>query len=519
MKEKKRLFTVSKLAKTFDVIAMCAIEYYIIFLILGYLRSIGAFFTIEPDDFYYQMFLNYGERMISVGVLLAIGFVPLLVFEFFAAGHSKGKEEISLIWIDKIPFDILTLIQFIIFGTFGATADSIYLWNPYGIFILDALMAGWSLLFFFYLMSIARRVKAHALWQNNVITFLVKKCIQGGRFIGSIIPSFVNKLILLAILIFSQIFYACFMASAMSGLDLNIYIIFSIVVDAVILYAFWMQKIIFDAVAAIKNGDFTAKIPDETRSKMKGSYRVCAENLNSISDGVQAAAEEKIKSEHLKTELITNVSHDIKTPLTSIISYVDLLNKEHSEEEEKEYLEVLTRQTARLKKLTEDVLEASKADSGNIEVHIEKTSVSEIIGQALAEYEEKLNASGIESIVSVPESLYVMADGRELWRVLRNLLSNVAKYSVPNSRVYIDGRSDGKNGIIEIKNISKEKLNITPDELMERFVRGDSSRHSEGSGLGLDIAKSLMTLMGGDMKLIIDGDLFKVILCLPLANE
>ena len=243
-----------------------------------------------------------------------------------------------------------------------------------------------------------------------------------------------------------------------------------------------------------------------------------AEYLNRISDTVSHAVDEQVKSERLKTELIANVGHDIRTPLTSIINYVDLLGREHTPEQEKEYVAVLSRQTERLRKLTEDVLESSKADSGNVDVHLEKTSVAEIVDQAYGEYEEKMTSANLETVINVPEDLYVTADGKLLWRVLRNLLSNAAKYSAPHSRVYISAQELGDGqAVIEIKNMSREKLNISADELMERFIRGDSSRHSEGSGLGLDIARSLSSLMGGKLNIQIDGDLFKASVVLKTA--
>ncbi|MBR3365436.1 MAG: sensor histidine kinase, partial [Solobacterium sp.] len=215
-----------------------------------------------------------------------------------------------------------------------------------------------------------------------------------------------------------------------------------------------------------------------------------------------------------------NVSHDIKTPLTSIINYVDLLQKEHTPEQEKEYLEVLERQSQRLKKLTEDVVEASKASTGNISVNLAPTNVREISDQALAEYKEKLDEQDLNLIMNMPDTpLYVLADGRLLWRVLRNLLGNIAKYAMPHSRVYFDVVKNDKNIDMIFKNTSRDELNITADELMERFVRGDRSRHTEGSGLGLNIARSLTELMGGTMTLTVDGDLFKVTVSFPAVTD
>ena len=242
------------------------------------------------------------------------------------------------------------------------------------------------------------------------------------------------------------------------------------------------------------------------------------EELTSLQDGLKVAVEKQMRSEHLKTDLITNVSHDIKTPLTSIINYVDLLQKEHTPEEEEKYLEVLSRQSNRLKKLTEDLIEASKASTGNISMELTSIDVKEILEQSLAEYKEKFDANGLEIITDIKdEDIKVRADGNLLWRILNNLYSNINKYALANTRVYIDVSKEDGNALISLKNISREQLNISADELMERFVRGDSSRHTEGSGLGLNIASSLAEIQKGSLKLSVDGDLFKTELRMPLA--
>ena len=226
-----------------------------------------------------------------------------------------------------------------------------------------------------------------------------------------------------------------------------------------------------------------------------------------------------MKSERLKTELITNVSHDIKTPLTSIINYVDLLKKEELTGQAAEYVEVLDRQSRRLKKLTEDLVEASKASTGNIKANLMPTDMGELVSQAVAEYEEKLELAKLEVIVNeTEEPLYAMVDGNLTWRVLSNLLSNACKYSQTGTRVYIDLKKEEAFVTVSMKNISKDALNIPVEELMERFVRGDSSRHTEGSGLGLNIAQSLVNLQKGKFTLEIEGDLFKAYMKFPEAE-
>lgn len=267
-----------------------------------------------------------------------------------------------------------------------------------------------------------------------------------------------------------------------------------------------------DMGAALAAGDLEAQLDTE---KMYFDVKRHAEDLNAIGVGMNKAVEQRLKSERLKTELITNVSHDIKTPLTSIVNYVDLLKKEALSPAAEEYAAVLDRQAQRLKKLTEDLVEASKASTGNMTVNLEPIVVNEIIHQAIGDYDEKLAAGRLEVIVNTYEgNLMALADGRLLWRVLDNLLSNVCKYAMAGTRVYVDlSARDGKV-FLSMKNISRDPLNVSADELMERFVRGDASRHTEGSGLGLNIARSLMDLMGGGFSLSVDGDLFKAELTL-----
>ena len=249
-----------------------------------------------------------------------------------------------------------------------------------------------------------------------------------------------------------------------------------------------------------------------------GTLGNIAASINNISNGINAAVAERTKSERFKTELITNISHDIRTPLTSLITYTDLLKSEGlNSENAPKYLDILIQKSARLKTLTDDLFEASKAASGNIEVHTQTLDLADFIRQLLGELDEKISASGLEFRPNLPEHAFVLADGKLLWRVVDNLLSNVFKYSLPGSRVYIDVAEENGAYRMDIKNISKTPLNIDPSELMERFVRGDESRAGEGSGLGLSIAQSFVLSQGGEFALSIDGDLFKASVRLPKA--
>lgn len=289
----------------------------------------------------------------------------------------------------------------------------------------------------------------------------------------------------------------------------------TVISAAFLLYTGNSFGILLEAAKKMRKGDLNAKVDD---SHLIGCFKDFARELNGLADVVSIAAEKQLKSERMKTELITNVSHDIKTPLTSIINYADLLSKPHTPEEEKIYLEVLSRQSGQMKKLIEDLIEMSKATTGNIPVEITVVDAAEAVNQALGEFSDKLEAAGLTPVVRRPEvSVLMLADGRLAWRALNNLLSNAVKYALPGTRLYVDISETDSTVILSIKNISRSELNVKADELLERFVRGDTSRNTEGSGLGLNIAKSLMELQKGQLELLVDGDLFKVTLVFPKA--
>ena len=278
-----------------------------------------------------------------------------------------------------------------------------------------------------------------------------------------------------------------------------------------ILTKLWYLSYIMDGTERIKNGDIHHKL------KLIGqdNFTTLADNINNIRDGLDKAIDNQLKSERMKSELITNVSHDLKTPLTSIINYIELIKKEEdiSPEYLKDYVNVLDAKSKRLKVLIEDLFEASKASSGNIELNMEKIDLTQLLRQSIGEMEEKLSEANLDLKVNVPEDkTYVRADGRRLYRVLENLLNNISKYSLPNTRVYIDITKNEDAIRLTMKNISSYELNFDPEEIMERFKRADESRNTEGSGLGLAIARDLVNLQGGKFEIDIDGDLFKSII-------
>ena len=267
----------------------------------------------------------------------------------------------------------------------------------------------------------------------------------------------------------------------------------------------------------ISDGELQYKIKTDT---LTGKQKVMAEYINNIGSGLDAAVENSLKKERMQTELITNVSHDLKTPLTSIINYVDLMKRENPTDPKiQEYLRILDEKSQRLKVLTEDVVEASKASTGNIKLEMNDIDFVEMVQQVIGEFEEKFQEKNLTMMVHfTDEPSIIYADGQRMWRVLENVFGNVVKYAMEGTRVYAEISNRNKKVTFSLKNISAQPLNISADELTERFIRGDVARNTEGSGLGLSIAKSLTELQGGEFKLYLDGDLFKVMITFAAKN-
>ena len=494
-------------------------------------------------------------------------FAVLAVYLCCAAGRKPGSEEVHAAGFNCIPLDIyLAGGGLIIFGLLMAIvrfAEAADLFSQ-SIQTLCAgmLMAGYamSLIFVSFCFACAAQFKTPGgyWWRNsvcwrclNLLVKCVKGCFSGcgwlllklpvafaalGRFLLVLLSPLrwlwtqikktcakigksVNRVYSMMPLTWQWLLTGFIMVmllfAALAGRS-NLMVVLSLCACvAVVLYGAYCFGILLESAKRMGKGDLDTKVDDKY---LTGAFRSFAGDLNDLAGVAVVAAQKQLKSERMKTELITNVSHDIKTPLTSIINYVDLLQKPHTPEEEKTYLEVLNRQSQRLKKLIEDLMEMSKASTGNLTADITKLDAVESVNQALGEFADKLEKAQLTPVFRHPEeSVAMMADGRLAWRVLSNLLSNTVKYALPGTRVYIDVMALEGKVIISLKNISRDELNVDADELMERFVRGDDSRNTEGSGLGLNIAKTLMELQKGQLQLLVDGDLFKVTLIFPGA--
>lgn len=442
-------------------------------------------------------------------VLLLTAFVVSFSYLVVTAGKRDGEGKICLCPWDKIPLEVFTVI----IGGLGVVLLEAFRLLHYGETVDDMLASYLSVslgmfLATSYCMSVVVRLKTKTFWRYTLLHYLIKPFRWLGGKMQSNIPLFVKALLLLTGISFLEWMV---IASLVWDDDLLVcFFLFKLVEYPLFILVLYQLDQIKKGGMRVAAGDYGT--PIDTRH-MFWEFKRHAENINNVGNGISLAVEEKMKSERFRTELIANVSHDIKTPLTSVISYVDLIQKEEIENPAvKEYVEVLDRQSQRLKKLIEDLMEASKASSGSLPVHMELCDATVMLTQVIGEFKERTEANNLELIVTSPNPpVNIMADGRHLWRVLDNLMSNICKYAMPNTRVYIDLEQFHGMVIMTFRNISKARLNIDSEELMERFVRGDSSRNTEGSGLGLSIAQSLTGLMNGNIAVQIDGDLFKAI--------
>ncbi len=466
---------------------------------------------------------------IGGGLLLG---VLLLVYLFCAAGRRPKAEGVTANPLDRIPGDLylavctglclllialtISFIEAMLYGS-GFTFGWLI---PIGLCLLA--VASIALGFF---LSVATRIKLNLLWKNTLIWRVLRLLGRGLRWVWRglcrtvrSLPSIGQTALILAGVLLADFLITILLINLWYEEDIELFYWFirALVTASVTIAAALSLRDLRRSCRALAEGSLDA--PVDTH-RMLGGFKTAGEDLNNIRTGMALAVEERMKSERMKTELFTNVSHDIRTPLTSIISYVDLIKKEQPESDVmRSYVEVLDRQSARLKKLTDDLIEASKASSGVLPSTPEPCELGVMLQQCTGEYAEKLAAAALTPVVKHPESpVYILADGRHLARIFDNLLSNACKYSQPGTRLYLTLTEAEGRAVITFRNISRDALNISGDELMERFVRGDRSRHTDGSGLGLSIARSLVELQNGDMKLEVDGDLFKVTLSFAVA--
>ncbi len=492
------------------------------------------------------------EVSVALGVCLVL-FAALAVYLCMAAGRKPGSEEIRPGGLNCIPLDIY--LAAVVLGAAGyvfCAAEGL------GYFIQQSMLTflsiygyglyAWCLLFVGFCFACAAQFKTpNFYWWRHSVTGLCWriavwcwhfgwKCLGWAYKILWIVTigfvswawktikkffswliGWVRKLYgLLPLswqwLVGGLLVGGCTFPGLLWDSSLLLFISFAIAL-AVVIYSANVYATLLEAAKRMRGGDLEIKVDEKL---MIGGFKDMAQELNGLSDVVMVAAQKQMRSERMRTELITNVSHDIKTPLTSIINYVDLLQKPHSPEDAQTYLEVLSRQSNRMKRLIDDLIELSKASTGNITVNLTTMDAVETVNQALGEFTDKLEAAHLMPVFRAPkEPLYIHADGRLAWRAMSNLLSNAAKYAQPDTRLYVDMVAVDGKVCISFKNISRDSLNISADELMERFVRGEASRSQEGSGLGLNIAKSMMELQHGALELLVDGDLFKATLIFP----
>lgn len=472
---------------------------------------------------------KYSKTYPIIGIISFIVFLTAIIALLSFSGYRYPADGPSPCWFDKIPFEFFA--AGLVFGTVilvEAYSELVYYTNIltfYSVRVLELavlLLVPIAVPAFAVLsaMTLATRLKTGTFMRYLIIGFILRVFVKLSKIVWYALTSFrlTYKVFVIAAL---SIFLKLFIMSSGYG-DMEAAIICTVLIDTVI--AIWV--LIWAAgfanirkyVKKVANGELDAKI---NRNFLFGDLRKTADDLEGVGEGVKKAVEERTRSERLKTELITNVSHDLKTPLTSIVNYVDILSKDNIESvEAKEHIEVLKRQAARMKKLIEDLVDVSKASSGNVTANLERTDVNLLLTQTVEEYSQRLSSAGLEPIIRIPEKKMIASlDGKLMWRVFDNLLGNICKYAMTGTRVYITEEDLGENIGISFKNISSVRLEVDAEDLTERFVRGDASRSTEGSGLGLSIAKSLCDLQDVGFMLTVDGDLFKAELVIKKTGD
>lgn len=461
---------------------------------------------------YYTQYLSMAKLILAGIILGFIGALASLIYLTRASGHIPGKEGIALSWIDKPKTEIALVFWFCI-GTLVVLAltgsVSVYFYeDAFGLVLLGISAAGGSALALTGYLSMVRRIKKRTLASNSFCHQLkhgLKTIIRGTKVSYKLIIAFAIYLVVMLLCI------------VMGGFGFLLAVLFNIFVGVLLTRDALSRQKIMDGLQRIADGELEHKIDVAEINSLNLDM---ADAVNKVGGGLEAAVDKSIRNERMKSDLITNVSHDIKTPLTSIINYVDLLKREDiPNEKAKGYIDILDQKSQRLKQLTEDLVEASKISSGNVTLELNRMDFNEILQQAVGEFEERFKSRSLHVVVNRPETPVVIeADGRRIWRIIENLFQNVIKYAMPGTRVYVELTENKRDMTLAVKNISENPLNITADELTERFIRGDVSRSTEGSGLGLSIAKSLTALQKGDFEIYLDGDLFKVTVTFGLID-
>ena len=483
----------------------------------------------ENDEFAFRdrLFSTlYGLRYLALTTVIVSALVGALLFVFLiaAAGRRDSDGTITPGWLERIPYDIFLILCMVLFMPVMVILDSSINFSILGFILLGGVFLYSVLLLLVLCMSTAVRLRTHTLWSSCLLVRLCRgfsqRLLEARRsvFRGLRKLPLIRRDVLLVLAAFALEFLVFWVLPSFDG-DIAVVLILKdlIVLTGICWLLLGFRRLRLGA-RALASGELNTHIATD---RLLFDMKEHAEDLNRISDGMNKAVEERLKSERFRTELITNVSHDIKTPLTSIINYVDLLQKENPQNEtEREYLDVLGRQSEKLKKLIEDLIEASKASTGSLPVNPERCDLHVLMQQMLGEYEERFRAASLTPILSAPEgSEVILADGRHMWRIYDNLMGNICKYAQPGTRVYLRTERSTNEVLATFRNISRDILNVSVSELTERFARGDSARSTEGNGLGLAIAESLTHLQGGEMKLTLDGDLFKVELRFQLLQE
>ena len=452
--------------------------------------------------------MNVRYVVYPVAFLAMIACIAAFIALMCVAGKKPGTEEPALGPLGKVPFDVLacvTLFVTIPLFMFMNAATGIFevIVFMFAFFIFINAMLGLSV-------SLASRVKLHVLIKGTLIYKIIRLIVKG---ILSIPLIWRTVVILAGVSLLELVLIGA--SGAEPEVVVMAWFVEKLVFYPFILYIALMLRKLKTAGDKLASGDITYRAGTKG---LWGDFKKHANNLNAISDAVTIAVEDRLKSERMKTELITNVSHDIKTPLTSIINYASLIGEtDPSDPKMNEYSEVVVRQSEKLKRLIEDLVEASKASTGNLEIVPAPLDCCMFVSQTAGEYKERLDSCNLTLVTNAPEDkIMIMADGRRMMRIYDNLMNNICKYSQPGTRVYLSLEVVNGNAVTTFKNTSSAELNISPEELVERFVRGDQSRNTEGNGLGLSIAKSMTELQGGTFDISIDGDLFKVTLTFPV---